>query len=87
MVCWLVRPLVHFCENVTFKLSNGKKKPTFLPTYETIVTVVTVVTVVTLVTVVVTIVTVVTVMTVVTVVTKQICTPKNLNLPKTYLPM
>ena len=54
-------------------------------TLVTVVTVGTVVTIVTLVTVI-TVATVATVMTVVTVVTKQICTPKNLNLPKTYLP-
>ena len=74
--------------------ANSPQKLTFLSTYETVVTVVTVVTAVTVMTVV-TLVTVVTIVTVVTVateatvvteVTKQLCTPKNLNLP-TYLPM
>ena len=51
----------------------------------TVMTVVTVVKVVTVM-IVLTVVTVLTVMKVVTVVTKQIFTPKNLNLPKTYLP-
>ena len=63
-------------------------KPTYLHTHETVVTVLTVVTLVTVVTVVtvMTVATVATVVTVVTVVTKQLCIPKNLNLP-TYLPM
>ena len=47
-----------------------------------VVTVVTVVTVV----IVATVATVATVVTIVTVVTKQLCTPKNFKLPKTYLP-
>ena len=59
-----------------------QKKLTFQPTYETVVKVVTIVTIVTVVTVVM----VATEATVVAVVTKQLCTPKNLNLP-TYLPM
>ena len=57
-------------------------------TVVTVVTVVKVVTVMTVMTVmtVVTVATVATVVTVVTVVNKQLCTPKNLNLHKTYLP-
>ena len=54
----------------------------------TVVTVLTSVTLVTLVTVLtlVTVMTVAKVATIVTVVTKQLCTPKNLNLPKIYPP-
>ena len=85
----LVGPSVHLCENVTFRLSNGNLTlSSYLPTVVTVVTVVTKVTIVTVVTkvTVMTIATVETVMTAVTVVTKLICTPQNLNLPKTYLP-